>query len=302
MLRRIPAEVYDRAFFLSQHLEGYDEYLQGELSFVKARQLEMLGITPGMRVLEVGYGRGELLLHCARRGAEVAGVDYAGDAIGVARETLAEFPAANLHVADARDLPFADNSFDRVFSGDVIEHMCWEDGVAALGEMYRVTRPGGFLLVKTTPNTVFVRWIYPWGKWILRWLDKAGVQKLDEQLEVMRRLHVYEYNQLSYRRLAVTAGLPRPQVWIDPDLTRADQHRYSQAYCDSRLIRLVRRCGRFGIVRFFLGNDLYLKVVKPATALGHRQTPVGFPAAAVAAATEPLVAASPNPTDGTQSA
>ena len=302
MLRRIPAEVYDRAFFLSQHLEGYEEYLQGALSFVKARQLEMLGIQPGTRLLEVGYGRGELLLHCARRGDEVSGGEYAGDAIGVARETLAEFPAAELHVADARELPFADSSFDRVFSGDVIEHMCWEDGVAALREMFRVTRPGGFLLVKTTPNTVFVRWIYPWGKWILRWLDKAGVQKLDEQLEVMRRLHVCEYNLLSYRRLAITAGLPQPQVWIDPDLTRADQHRYSQAYCDSRLIRLVRRCGRFGIVRFFLGNDLYLKVVKPATVLGDHQNPLGFPAAAGVPPAEPLVAGSPNPTDRAHSA
>jgi ubiquinone/menaquinone biosynthesis C-methylase UbiE len=265
MLRRIPAEVYDREFFLSPHLEGYDEFLKGELSVVKARQLEMLAIAQGTRVLEVGYGRGELLLHCARRGAEVTGVDYASDAIEVARDTLSEHPTAELQVADARDLPFAENSFDRVFSGDVIEHMCWEDGVASLREMYRVTRPGGFLLVKTTPNTVFVRWIYPWGKWFLRWLDKAGVEKLDAQLEVMRRLHVCEFNLLSYRRLALVAGLPRPQVWIDPDLTRADRHRYSQAFRDSRMIRLVRILGRFRVVRFFMGNDLYLKVVKPAT-------------------------------------
>lgn len=289
MLRRIPAEVYDREFFLSPHLEGYDEFLKGELSVVKARQLEMLDIAPGTRVLEVGYGRGELLLHCARRGAKVTGVDYAADAIEVARDTLADHPTAELQVADARDLPFAEDSFDRVFSGDVIEHMCWEDGVAALREMFRVTRPGGYLLVKTTPNTVFVRWIYPWGKWFLRWLDKAGVEKLDAQLEVMRRLHVCEFNLLSYRRLALTAGLPRPQVWIDPDLTRADRHRYSQAFRDSRLIRLVRRCGRFGIVRFFMGNDLYLKVAKPAVVPRGAQHSPGATTRAVSASPAPAV-------------
>jgi len=291
MLRRIPAEVYDREFFLSPHLEGYDEFLKGELSVVKARQLEMLAIEQGTRVLEVGYGRGELLLQCARRGAEVTGVDYASDAIEVARDTLSEHPTAELQVADARDLPFAENSFDRVFSGDVIEHMCWEDGVASLREMYRVTRPGGFLLVKTTPNTVFVRWIYPWGKWFLRWLDKVGVEKLDAQLEVMRRLHVCEFNLLSYRRLALAAGLPRPQVWIDPDLTRADRHRYSQAFRDSRLIRLVRRCGRFSVVRFFMGNDLYLKVVKPAAVSRGGQPPSGLAAKAVSATSSPAVVA-----------
>ena len=143
--------------------------------------------------------------------------------------------------------------------------------------------------MKTTPNTVFVRWIYPWGKWFLRWIDKAGVEKLDAQLEVMRHLHVCEFNLLSYRRLALSAGLPRPQVWIDPDLTRADSHRYSQAFRDSRLIRLVRRCGRFGVVRFFMGNDLYLKVVKPVAVPRGGQHASGMSSRAVSAEQAPAV-------------
>lgn len=256
--REIPAEVYDRAFFLSPHLEGYEEFLQGGLSVVKARQLELLEIGPDLEVLEVGYGRGELLLHCARRGARVTGVDYAGDAADVARETLRPFPEADLRVADSRRLPFEAERFDRVFSGDVIEHMNFEDAIDSLREMYRVLRPGGFLLVKTTPNTVFVRGIYPWAKQILRWIDPEGVARIDQQLGIMRELHVDEYNYFSLRRVARLAGLPAAQVWIDPDLTRSNRHRYSQAFSTNWAIRLVNRLGRLAVVRFFLGNDLYL--------------------------------------------
>ena len=45
-----------------------------------------------MRVLDAGCGRGEVLLACAARGAEVAGADYAEAAVELTRETLAAVP------------------------------------------------------------------------------------------------------------------------------------------------------------------------------------------------------------------
>ncbi len=261
--RRIPSKAYDRAFFLSPVLEGYDEFLSGELSVVKARQVQMLDIAPGTSLLEIGYGRGELLLHCAKRGARVAGVDYADEACVIARETLSDFPDSDVRVADCRDLPFESDSFDRVFSGDVIEHMPFEDAVEMLREMYRVTRPGGFMLVKTTPNTVFVRYVYPWMRPVLSLIDRNGVRRIDDQLEVMRRLHVDEYNTFSYRRTARQAGLKGFRVWIDPDVTRSNRHQYSERFARSRLVRAVAWFGRLSFVRFFLGNDLYLRCDKP---------------------------------------
>lgn len=261
--REIPSETYDRDFFLSHHLEGFEEFKAGRLSYIKAKQVQMLDLRPGQRLLEVGFGRGELLLHCAREGAKVSGVDYAHEALAVARETLAEVPDADVRVADARKLPFETGSFDRVFSGDVIEHMSFDDALAMLKEMYRVTRPGGFLLVKTTPNTVFVRWVYPWAKHIFRLIDQGSVALMDEQLALMRQVHVDEYSLPTLKQIARKAGMPHAKCWIDPDITRSNQHRYAPtSFRHSVVIKVIALLGRFWPVRFFLGNDLYLKCEK----------------------------------------
>lgn len=262
--RRIEPGVYDREFFLSGVLEGFDEFQRGELSVVKARQLDMLELTPGCRLLEIGFGRGEFLRHCALRGAVVSGVDYAEAAIGIGRETLADIAGAELQQADARCLPFADESFDRVYSGDVIEHMCRADAIEMLSEMYRVLSPGGFLLVKTTPNTLFVRWIYPWAKWILRWIDPASVERMERQLELMRQVHVDEYNPFNLKSAARQARLPAARVWVDPDIFRSGGHKYSDRFQHNLLLRCVGAVGRVWPFPVLLSNDLYLKCRKPA--------------------------------------
>ena len=262
MIRRLSPETYSREFFLSEHLEGYREYQEGMLSSVKARQLEMLEVSVGISVLEVGYGRGELLLHCALNGATVAGVDYSGEAYAIARETLGKFPDADLRLADCKKLPFDSDAFDRVFSADVIEHLCFEDAVEMLTEMYRVTKPGGFMLVHTTPNTVFTKYVYPWAKHILRRIDQNSVDGIEEQLQVMKRVHVDEYNLLSFRRSAAAAGLPKASVWIDKDLMRSGKHRHMRRFAENHFTRFIGSLGKYAAVRFLLGNDLYLRCVK----------------------------------------
>jgi len=100
MIRRIPAEAYGREFFLSPFLEGFKEFELGSLSVVKTRQLELLDLGANIALLEIGFGRGELLLHCARRGVAVTGIDYAPDALKIAQVTLQDFPDADLRLAD----------------------------------------------------------------------------------------------------------------------------------------------------------------------------------------------------------
>ena len=262
--RRIPAEAYGREFFLNPLLEGFEEYCRGTLSTVKSRQLEMLQVRPGTRVLEVGFGRGELLLHCAKKGACVAGVDYAEAALAIAKDTLRDFPQADLHLGDCKTLPFADNSFDRVVSGDVIEHLSFDDGVQALREMHRVTAPDGVILVHTTPNTLFTRLVYPWAKVILRLVNPGAVEAIGHHLEVMRHFHVYEYNLFTLRRVSSIAGLNGIEVWIDPDVIRSGKHRHTRPFARNPLVRVAASLGRSRLGRFFLGNDLYLRSVKLA--------------------------------------
>ena len=151
--RQVPAERYDRDYLLSENTEGFREFREGALSFIKQQQLQKLELTPGTRLLEVGFGGGEFLYHCARLGARVSGIDYSPAALEIGKETMVEFPDADLRVADCKALPFEDDSFERVYSGDVLEHQDIDDGVVMLREIRRVLEPGGFLFLHTAPNT-----------------------------------------------------------------------------------------------------------------------------------------------------
>ena len=260
--RQVPAERYDRDYLLSDSTEGFQEFRDGGLSFVKQQQLEQLQITPGIRLLEVGFGRGEFLFHCAKRGARVSAIDYSPAALEIGKETMAEFPDADLRVADCKDLPFEDNSFERVYSGDVLEHQDMEDGVLMLREIQRVLKPGGFLFLHTAPNTVFTRGVLPLAKPLLRAIDPEAVRALEEHMRVNESVHVHEYNLISLRRVARRAGLDGAEIWINEDILRSSKHRHTETLSKNPLVRFAGSLGQFAPVRFLLGNDLYLKYTK----------------------------------------
>ena len=100
------------------------------------------GIRSGSRVLDVGCGSGEFLRTLAEHGAVATGVDPAPGMVALAR-TLA--PLADVRIAEAEDLPFADASFDVVTAVNALQFA--DDTVDALAEFARVLAPGGFVAV-----------------------------------------------------------------------------------------------------------------------------------------------------------
>lgn len=121
---------------------------------------EYLGPVAGLRVLEVACGRGGFVRELLLAGARVTGCDFSLAALRIARAKIASAPAhlfAAVTQGDAQNLPFAADSFDVVISCETIEHL--PDAPAALAEMYRVTRPGGKLLL-TTPNYANLMGLY----------------------------------------------------------------------------------------------------------------------------------------------
>lgn len=99
---------------------------------------------PGIRILDAGCGTGFNLGHYDRKGRQVYGFDIAEDAIeGVRRrgiDTIAQ--------ASVVEIPFKSDTFDLVFSFDVIEQIPLETVDSALCEMHRVLKPGGSLFVR----------------------------------------------------------------------------------------------------------------------------------------------------------
>ena len=122
--------------------EGY-ERLMGRWSRRLAPQLiQFGGLHDGDRVLDVGCGTGSLsfaLTESANVSAAV-GVDLAPGYVEFARSRNKD-SRITFQQADARSLPFEDNSFDRAFAMLVLHFI--PESENAVGEMRRVVRPGG---------------------------------------------------------------------------------------------------------------------------------------------------------------
>jgi 2-polyprenyl-3-methyl-5-hydroxy-6-metoxy-1,4-benzoquinol methylase len=100
----------------------------------------------GRDVLEVGCGSGIAVQLFAETGANVTAVDLTDWAVATTRRRLAAFGLeGDVRQADAESLPFADESFDLVFSWGVIHHT--SDMGRALRELVRVCRSGGGIVL-----------------------------------------------------------------------------------------------------------------------------------------------------------
>ncbi|MCX7900700.1 MAG: class I SAM-dependent methyltransferase [Burkholderiaceae bacterium] len=115
----------------------------------KAFTVQLAAVRPGMRVLDVAGGTGDLALALAREvGAKgkVGLTDINGAMLRVGRDrTLDAGLLLPVVQCDAEALPFLDASFDIVSVGFGLRNMTRKD--RALAEMHRVLRPGGRVLV-----------------------------------------------------------------------------------------------------------------------------------------------------------
>jgi SAM-dependent methyltransferase len=101
----------------------------------------------GRDVLEIGTGMGADHLEWAKSGPRtLVGIDLTERAVEFTRERLSLYGfKADVRVADAERLPFADDSFDIAYSWGVLHHT--PDTDRAVSELRRVLRPGGRALV-----------------------------------------------------------------------------------------------------------------------------------------------------------
>jgi SAM-dependent methyltransferase len=228
--RSVCPELYDEAYFL-ESCEGYAEFVASEGAHLSRRltqALEAAGITPGMRVLDVGCGRGEILRHCARLGARAYGVDYAPVAVHIARELAAgegeERGIAGVYQADAKWLPFPASWFDRVLMFDLVEHLHPWELDQALAEVRRVLRPGGQLIVHTAPNAWYDRYAYPLVRLVRTLMGQGSGYPRDPRAIILANLdvHVNEQSVLSMGQVLRRAGF-RAQVWLDTPPQNRDE-------------------------------------------------------------------------------
>ncbi len=98
----------------------------------------------GGRLLEVGCGEGGNLFHFGPREDPTVGLDYSRAKVDFASTAV---PWARFVCGDAVRLPFRSGVFDRVFCRDLFHHLRDSEQRDAVGEMARVCRPGGEVVV-----------------------------------------------------------------------------------------------------------------------------------------------------------
>lgn len=104
-------------------------------------------------VVEFGCGTGYFTRTLADRAESVIATDFSDDMLRIAEEHVKGCNNIRFQNVDCQNTPFADASFDTVFSGFVIP--CVDDKLQALRESYRILKPGGRLIV-ANPNILLL--------------------------------------------------------------------------------------------------------------------------------------------------
>jgi 2-polyprenyl-3-methyl-5-hydroxy-6-metoxy-1,4-benzoquinol methylase len=268
----VPADIYDTDYFLSNACEGLSEYLSGELSILRRREVELLDLEAGHRVLDLGCGRGETSAEMARRLGLVVSIDYSWDATVLAAKQMQREDVSRVAQADAVRLPFADGSFDRVLLGDVIEHLPWALAASALKEVERVLAPGGRAVIHTSPNTWFIAVVKPAVVLAMRLMGRTEVVARFAEYDRLRGpMHPNELSPRTLPKLLRTAGV-NGRSWVDPDVLRSGSSEWTEKLADSRFTSVVAKVAGAMPFRLVLGNDLYAVVEAPAGRRSHSAT------------------------------
>ena len=156
----------------------------------RERAVDLAAVGRGGRALDVACGTGDLAVELARRvgdEGEVVGCDFSEAMLDLAR---VKAPQLRFEQANALDLPYADDTFDAATVGFGARNFA--DLGRGLGEMARVVRPGGRVVVLeiTTPQRPPLSWFY--GVWFDRIVPTLG--------KVTGQADAYSYLPDSVRR------------------------------------------------------------------------------------------------------
>jgi ubiquinone/menaquinone biosynthesis C-methylase UbiE len=218
----LPSDLYTEEYFLTA-CEGYDVFIESEGQHLSRRlhdAFAVANVQPGMRLLDVGCGRGEILRHCMQLGIDAYGIDYAEAATAMTRAVIAAEKGvegkAGVCRSDAKKLPFPTGYFDRVLMFDVVEHLYpWELHEAML-EVRRVLRDDGRFIIHTAPNRWYDKYAYPWVRRFRTLLGQGDKYPVDPRAitPVNQHVHVNEQDMRSLTRALKEAGF-EGKVWLD---------------------------------------------------------------------------------------
>jgi len=219
--KHVDPREYDRDWI--KETWGWDtpeEFIRSQGRNLRPRvhySLAIANLQPGMRILDVGCGRGEVVLYCARRGIEAVGVDFSAEVISLAEEARATHTAEQQRrmrfvCDDVKNI--REKAFDRIFLLDLVEHLYdWE-----LDQLFEVCRgllkPEGELIIHTLPNV----WVYEilyakLFRLFLPWLPRDPRGEKEKAIHVNEMSITHLHRRLRHNRF-------NTRIWVNDLITR----------------------------------------------------------------------------------
>jgi cyclopropane fatty-acyl-phospholipid synthase-like methyltransferase len=216
--------LYTESYFM-ENATGHDEFKSFEGKFEqlidKFRMvISYLELNKSSKLLDIGCGRGELVIYHALSGGDATGVDFSEEAIKLAKSKADELKAGCKFLISSFEKIDEENKFDRITSIDFIEHIAVDEGKAFFKKCYNLLNPGGRLLVYTFPNTIRRKYGYT----LIRTLSIIKGKPLpkkepDTISDHYKQYHLNEQSYFSLRKSAINAGFTKVRVqYIDPSI------------------------------------------------------------------------------------
>ena len=164
-------------------------------------KVTVLKTSHSLRVLDCGVGTGSFTLaftHACKAQVRIEAVDISQQMLKQAQQRLERAGyKMTTACADVRSLPYPDNQFDVVLAAHVMEHL--PDPVVAIKEISRVLKPGDWLIICFTRQSIIGRYIQ------LKWRTHRLTEKIGEAWLKSADLNTHRMNLGSHGNFRLTS-------------------------------------------------------------------------------------------------
>jgi cyclopropane fatty-acyl-phospholipid synthase-like methyltransferase len=216
--------LYTETYFM-ESATGHDEFKVFEGKYEQLIDkfqmiVKLLDLNNRVSLLDIGCGRGEMVIYHALNGGKSTGVDFSEEAIKLAEAKAKELNApCNFLVNSFENIDESYKS-DRIVTIDFIEHISAAEGKVFFEKCFSLLKEGGRLVIYTYPNTVRRKYGYGLIRFFSIIKGKPLPKKEPDTIsDHYKQYHLNEQSYFTLKNSAKNAGFSKVRVqYFDPSI------------------------------------------------------------------------------------